>query len=142
MTKDLPNTYSRSTAETAMNPIGQTIPVIHLHFRRLIRTEETERKAESPLRAPRITEQPRRHGSSARYIHDSMTQGYRPGGRCRSCGTMPTKSPRSPGPFSLFLVMPFGRTVITLQTLPPEAHGPRASSVRVSAMEGVMCACA
>ena len=32
MTKDLPNTYSRSTAETAMNPIGQTIPVIHLHL--------------------------------------------------------------------------------------------------------------
>ena len=32
MTKDLPNTYSRSTAETAMNPIRQTIPVIHLHL--------------------------------------------------------------------------------------------------------------
>ena len=32
MTKDLPNTYSRSTAETAMNPIGQTVPVIHLHL--------------------------------------------------------------------------------------------------------------
>ena len=28
MTKDLPNTYSRSTAETTMNPIGQNIPVI------------------------------------------------------------------------------------------------------------------
>ena len=24
--------YSRSTAKTAMNPIGQTIPVIHLHL--------------------------------------------------------------------------------------------------------------
>ena len=32
MTKDLPNTHSRSTAETAMNPIGQTIPVIHRHL--------------------------------------------------------------------------------------------------------------
>ena len=31
-TRDLPNTYSRSTAETAMNPIGQNIPVICLHF--------------------------------------------------------------------------------------------------------------
>ena len=28
-----------------------------------------------------------------------MTQGYRPGGACRSCGTVPRKSSRSPGPF-------------------------------------------
>ncbi|CAN0346381.1 unnamed protein product, partial [Ascophyllum nodosum] len=28
-----------------------------------------------------------------------MTQGYRPGGACRSCGTIPRKSSRSPGPF-------------------------------------------
>ena len=32
MTKDLPNTHSRSTAETTMNAVGQTIPVIHLHL--------------------------------------------------------------------------------------------------------------
>ena len=31
-TKDLPNTHRRSTAETAMNPIGQTFPVIHTHL--------------------------------------------------------------------------------------------------------------
>ena len=31
-TKDLPNTYSRSTAETIMNPIGHNAPVICLHF--------------------------------------------------------------------------------------------------------------
>ena len=31
-TKDLPNTYSRSTAETTMNSIGQNIAVICLHF--------------------------------------------------------------------------------------------------------------
>ena len=31
-TKDIPNTYRRSTAETAMNPIGQTFPVIHIHL--------------------------------------------------------------------------------------------------------------
>ena len=31
-TKDIPNTYSRSTAETTMNPIGQTVPVIYLHL--------------------------------------------------------------------------------------------------------------
>ena len=61
--------------------------------------EETERKLKSPLGAPRITEQPWRHGSSARYIRDPMTQGYRPGGVCRSCGTIPRKSSRSPGPF-------------------------------------------
>ena len=52
--------------------------------------EETGRKLESPLGAPRITEQQRHLGSSARYIHDYMTQGYRPGG-CRSCGTMARK---------------------------------------------------
>ena len=61
--------------------------------------EKTERKLKSPLGAPRITEQPRHHGSSARYIRDPMTQGYRPGGACRSCGTIPRKSSRSPGPF-------------------------------------------
>ena len=32
-TKDLPNTHRRSTAGTAMNPIGQTFPVIHIHLR-------------------------------------------------------------------------------------------------------------
>ena len=61
--------------------------------------EKTKRKLKSPLGAPRITEQPRRHGSSARYIRDPLTQGYRPGGACRSCGTIPRKSSRSPGPF-------------------------------------------
>ena len=60
--------------------------------------EKTERKLKSPLGAPRITEQPRRHGSSARYVRDPMTLGYRPGGACRSCGTVPKKSSRSPGP--------------------------------------------
>ena len=30
-TKNLPNTHRRSTAETAMKPIGQTFPVIHIH---------------------------------------------------------------------------------------------------------------
>ena len=62
--------------------------------------EKTEIKLKSPLGAPRLTEQSRRHGSSARYIiRDPMTQGYRPGGGCRSCGTVPKKSSRSPGPF-------------------------------------------
>ena len=32
-------------------------------------------------------------------IRDPMTQGYRAGGACRSCGTIPRKSSRSPGPF-------------------------------------------
>ena len=61
--------------------------------------KKTERKLKSPLGAPRITEQSRRHSSSARYIRDPMTQGYRPGEGCRSCGTIPRKSSRSPGPF-------------------------------------------
>ena len=31
-TKYLRNTHRRSTTETAMNPIGQTFPVIHIHL--------------------------------------------------------------------------------------------------------------
>ena len=42
--------------------------------------KETARKLESPLEASRITEQPRRHDSSARCVHDPMTQGFWPGG--------------------------------------------------------------
>ena len=61
--------------------------------------EKTERKQKSPLGGPRMTEQPRCHGSFARYIRDPMTQGYRHGGACRSCGTIPRKSSRRPGPF-------------------------------------------
>ena len=61
--------------------------------------KKTERKLKSPLGPHRMTEQPWRHGRSARYIRDPMTQGYRPGGACRSCGTIPRKSSRSPGPF-------------------------------------------
>ena len=105
--------------------------------------EETERKLESPLGAPRITEQPaRHHANSAKYIHDPMTQGYRPGGACRSCGTVPRKSPRSPGPFLVVSsnLYTFGRKVITLHTY-PVAHDPRPSSVQVSATQGT-CASA
>ena len=68
--------------------------------------------------------EPRRHGSSARYIRDPMTQGYRPGGTCRSCGTIPRKSFRSLGPLlvvSHYIL--FGRTVMTLQT-PPDPRTP------------------
>ena len=38
-TKDLPNTYSRSTAEATMNLIGQNIPVICLHLEDTTNTE-------------------------------------------------------------------------------------------------------
>ena len=62
-------------------------------------SKKTERKVKSPLGAPRMTEQPRRHASSVRYIRDPITQGYRPGGACRSCDTIPRKSSRGPGPF-------------------------------------------
>ena len=49
--------------------------------------KKTEIKLKSSLGAHRITEQPRRHGSSARYIiRDPMTQGYRPA----SCGKIST----------------------------------------------------
>ena len=92
--------------------------------------KKTERKLKSPLWAPRITEQPRRHGSSARCVRDPMTQACWPGGGCRSCGTIPRKSSRSPG---LFRVVPHDTiwtTVITLQT-PPVTHAPQWSSVQV-----------
>ena len=93
----------------------------------------------SPLGAPRITEQPRHHGSSARYIRDPMTQGYRPGGGGVSHVTRYQENrlgvqDRS----SLFLTIPFGRTIITLQT-PPVTHDPRASSVQV---DSIIAACA
>ena len=90
--------------------------------------EETERKLKSPLGAPRIMEQPRRHGSSARYIRDPMTQGYRPGGACRSCGTIPRKSCPCPGPF--LVVSHY--TIWTHGHNPPVTHAPRASSVQVN----------
>ena len=91
---------------------------------------KTERKLKSPLGAHRITEQPRRHGSSARYILDPMTQGYRPGGAYRSCGTIPRKSSRSPGPFLVVSHYTIWTTVITLQ-IPPVTYAPRESSVQV-----------
>ena len=98
---------------------------------------ETERKLESTLGATGITEQPRCHGSSARYIHDPITQGYRPGGGRRSCGTMPRKSPRSSGPF--LVVSRY--TIWTHICNPPNRSGGlRAGLVQVSGMEGT-CAC-
>ena len=101
--------------------------------------EEIGRKLESPLGAPRKTEQQWRHGNSARDINDIMTQGYRPervvGHVARYQGSSPTALDRS----SLFFATPFERTVITLHT-PPVPHGPRSSSVKISPMEGA-CAC-
>ena len=87
----------------------------------------------SPLGAPRITKQPRRHGSSARCVRDPMTRGYRPGAACRSCGTIPRKSSRSPGPFLVVSHNTIWTTVITLQT-PPVTHCPRASSVQLDSI--------
>ena len=43
--------------------------------------KETAIKAGEPLGEPRITEQQRRHGSSARCVRDPMTQAYWPGRR-------------------------------------------------------------
>ena len=85
---------------------------------------KTERKLKSPLGAPRITEQLRRHCSSARYIRDPMTQGYRPEGACTSCGTIPTKSSRGPGSFLVVSHYTISTTVITLQ-IPPVTYAPR-----------------
>ena len=75
---------------------------------------------------PRITEQPQRHGSSARYIlRDPTTQGYRPGGACKGHHVARYQGNRlgAQDRSLLFLTILFGRTVITLQT-PPVIHGP------------------
>ena len=100
--------------------------------------EKTERKLKSPLRAPRMTEQPRRHGSSAGYILDPMAQDYRPGGACGSCGTIPRKSPRSPGPFlfvSHYTIWTHGHNPSSTSSNP----WPPASSVQV---DSITAACA
>ena len=71
-------------------------------------------KLKSPLGAPRITEQPRRHGSSARYIRDPMAQGYRPGGLVDHLARYQGNRLGAQDRPSLFLTILFGRTVITL----------------------------
>ena len=80
--------------------------------------EKTERKLKSPFGAPRITEPPRRHGISARYIGDPMTQGYRPVGGCTSCGTITRKPSQSPRPF----------LVVSHYTIRTHGHNPSNTS--------------
>ena len=84
--------------------------------------EKTERQLESPLGAPRITEQPRRHGSSERYTRDPVTQGYRPGGLVGHVARYEGNRLGAQDRSSLFLTILFGRTVIALQT-PPVTRG-------------------
>ena len=92
----------------------------------------------SPLRAPRMTEQPLRHGSSARCVRDPMTQGYWPGGAVGHVawrqGNRLGAQERAP----LLLAIPIGRTIITLYT-PPVPYGLRATSVQV---DSIITACA
>ena len=86
--------------------------------------EETE-KIREPFRVPRIAEQPRRHDSSVRYIHDPMTQGYRSGGGRRSYGTMRGSRLGAQDCSSLFLAIGFGPTDIpSKHLLRPMALGP------------------
>ena len=85
-------------------------------------------------------EQLRRHGSSVRYIHYPMTPGYQHGGVVGHVARCQGSRLGAQDRFSWFLVIPFGRTVITLYT-PPVPHGPGANSVQVSPMIGA-CACA
>ena len=98
--------------------------------------EKTERKLKSPLGTPRITEQPRRHGSSARYVRDPMTQAYRPGGVVGHVARYRGNRLGAQNRSSLFLTIVFRRTVILLQTS-PVTHGPRASSVQTALSPGV-----
>ena len=70
--------------------------------------KKTERKLKSPLGAHRITEQPRRHGCSARYIRDPMTQGYRPGGLVGHVAQYQENRLEAQDRSSLFLAILFG----------------------------------
>ena len=84
----------------------------------------TREKTRESLRAPRITEQSWHHGSETIYIHDPMTQGYPPGGHCRSCDTVSKKSPRGPEPFlvvSPYTIWTHGHNPHT----PPVPHDPQ-----------------
>ena len=99
--------------------------------------DKTVRKLKSPLGAFRIMEQPRRHGSSARCVRDSVTQGYRPGEVVEHVAWRQESRLGVPRCFSLYRT---ARTVITLYT-PPVPHGPRGSSVQVDSTIAV-CACA
>ena len=92
--------------------------------------EKSERILKIPLGEPRITEQPRRHGSSARYIRDPMVEGYGLEGLVGHVARYQRNRLGAQDRSSLFLTVLFGRTVITLQT-PSVTHGPRASSVQV-----------
>ena len=89
---------------------------------------ENREKTEDPLEGLRITERPRHHGSSARYIRDPMTQGYRPGGPCRSCGTIPRKSSRSPGPFLVVSHYTLPLLVVSHCTIWTHGHNPSNTS--------------
>ena len=85
----------------------------------------------SPLGAHRITEQPRRHDSSVKYIRDPMTQGYQPGGGLWVMWHVAKEivsEPRTVPP--CFSIYHLDHGHITLQT-PPVTHAPRASSVQV-----------
>ena len=92
--------------------------------------KKTERKLKSPFEGPRIMEQPRRHGSSARYIRDPMTRAIGRGGLVGHVARYQGNRLGAQNRSSLFLTILFGRTVKTLQT-PPATHGPGTSSVQV-----------
>ena len=87
---------------------------------------------ESPLGAPRITEQPRRHGSSARYVHDHMAQGYRLRAVVVNGAQVPKTVFSSPG---TILVISLRVAVITLRA-PPAPHGSPAGSVHETEISG------
>ena len=69
--------------------------------------EKTGTKLKNPLEAPRITEQPRRHGSCARCVHDPMTQGYWPGGVVEHVAWRQGSRLGAQDRCSLFLIIPY-----------------------------------
>ena len=80
------------------------------------------------------------HGSPVRYVQDPMTQDHRCWGVVGHMSRCQRSRLGAQDRSSLFFVIPFGRRVTILHT-PPMLHGPWASSVQVSSMEGT-CACA
>ena len=94
---------------------------------------KTERKLKSSLGAPRIMEQPRRHGSSARCVRDLTTQGYWPGGFVEHVAWRQGSRLGAQDRPHCFSLHRTGRTVTTLYT-PPVPHGPRGSSVQVDSI--------
>ena len=92
----------------------------------------------SALAGMQVNYQTTRATKGIHEVYDPTTQGYRPGGFVGHVARCQESRLGVKDCSSLFLAIPFGRTVITLYT-PLVPHRPRASLVQVSSMEGLCC---